>query len=154
MAACHLRSISLCSRSHPLISSIEEQLHKLKTPESSLIGCKKGAEEISLSLFESLLSFISQPKVKSRPLGWSIVSNILQAKRVLSEGKTEANQVEKTDLELGVLKSSKDINSVQVHNVLTGLEALESSLQEIEELECVYRRLVKTRVPLLNILNH
>ncbi|EEF29119.1 conserved hypothetical protein [Ricinus communis] len=55
--------------------------------------------------------------VKSKPSGWSIVSNILQAKRVSSEGKTEANQVEKTDLELGALKSSKDINSVQVHNV-------------------------------------
>ncbi|XP_002523628.2 uncharacterized protein LOC8289474 [Ricinus communis] len=283
MAAGHLRSISLPSRSHPLISGIEEQLHKLKTSESSLIGYKlsglkdlydciddllqlpltqqtlshekqsqcaeealdgslrlldmcastrgffsqmkesvqelelslrrrragdtglttevnaymesrkklnkviykklrnlkrhekdcrssissdnsdlsnminmlKGAEEISLALFESILSFISEPKVKSKPSGWSFVSNILQAKRVSSEGKVEANEVEKIDAELITLKASKDINSAEVHNILKGLEALESNLQETEEeLECVYRRLVKTRVSLLNVLNH
>ncbi|EEF38824.1 conserved hypothetical protein [Ricinus communis] len=72
---------------------------------------------------------------------------------VSCEKEVEANEVENIDVELFVLKSSKDIN--QVKNVLKGLEALELSLQEVEEeLECVYRRLVKTRVSLLNILNN
>jgi hypothetical protein len=38
---------------------------------------------------------------------------------------------------------------------LKGLEALESNIQEaVEELEAVYRRLLKTRVTILNILSH
>jgi hypothetical protein len=42
-----------------------------------------------------------------------------------------------------------------VQNVLKGLEALESSTQEAEEeLEGVYRKLVKARVSILNTLNH
>ena len=52
-----------------------------------------------------------------------------------------------------LLDNNKGINQMQ--NSLKGLESLELSLQEAEEeLECVYRRMVKTRVTLLNIVNH
>ncbi|OAY35489.1 hypothetical protein MANES_12G106111v8 [Manihot esculenta] len=34
MAACHLRSISLPSRTHPLTATTEEQLHKLEASQS------------------------------------------------------------------------------------------------------------------------
>ncbi|XP_058005428.1 uncharacterized protein LOC131181397 [Hevea brasiliensis] len=250
MAVFHLRSISLPSRSHPLTVSIEEQLYKLKTSQSSSIGhklavlkelydciddclqlpftqqtfcherqnqsvdealnvflglldvcsttrffvtdegmctgkrltkavCKylrnlkrrekncrtaslednfglvdminmlKGAEEISLAVFESILSFISQTKGKTKLCGWSIVPKLLQTKN----GEVEANEAERIDGASLVLKSSKDID--QAENVLKELKALESSLQEAgEELANVYRRLVKTRITLLNILIH
>ena len=52
-------------------------------------------------------------------------------------------------------RSSKDINPVQVQNLLKHLEASQSSIQEVEEeLEFAYRLLLKTRVSLLNILTH
>ncbi|KDP31962.1 hypothetical protein JCGZ_12423 [Jatropha curcas] len=270
MAACHLRSISLPSRSHPLTLSIEEQLYKLKASQSSSIGqklnglknlfecvedllqlpatqqnpnksaenalngsielldmcdttrdfvsqmkecvqglelslrrrkggdfcltsdvdaymvsrkklnklickslrnlkrkernCSPGAlnnnsnmismlrdvEEVSVAVFKSILSSISEPKAKSKS---SILSKLLQSKRVSCE--VEVNEVENIDAELLVLKSSKDIKHLQIQNVLKGLESLESSIKEAEEeLECVYRQLVKTRVSLLNILNN
>ncbi|KAJ9177280.1 hypothetical protein P3X46_012515 [Hevea brasiliensis] len=115
----------------------------------NMINMLKGAEETSLAVFESILSFISHTKRKTELFGWSIVSKLLQPKN----GDVEANEAEKIDGALLVLRSSKDIDQVQI--VLKGLEALESSLQEAgEELDCVYRRLVKTRVTLLNILNH
>uniref|UniRef100_A0A2C9UWU6 Uncharacterized protein n=2 Tax=Manihot esculenta TaxID=3983 RepID=A0A2C9UWU6_MANES len=262
MAACHIRSISLPSRSHPLIVNIEEQLYKLKASKSSSMSCKlnglknlfeciddllqmpmaqqsltrerqnlcvestlngsmelldlcdstrdlfsqmkecvqelelslrrrKGkdsgialklrrkernstteamennakltnmisiltrAQEISLGEFKSILSFISQPKEKSKPSGWSIISKALLSRRVSYEVETEVNDVEKLDAELLILKSSKDISISQLQSLLKGLEALGSSIQESEEeLECIYRQLVKTRVSLLNILNH
>ncbi|KDP31961.1 hypothetical protein JCGZ_12422 [Jatropha curcas] len=119
----------------------------------SVITTLKGAEEISLTVFESILYFTMQSKAKSKPSGWSIVTKLLQSKHLSCKDEVEANEMEMMDAELLVLKSSKNINQLQ--NVLKGLEAMESNLQEAgEELECVYRKLVKTRVSLLNILNH
>ncbi|KAB5557751.1 hypothetical protein DKX38_008660 [Salix brachista] len=46
-------------------------------------------------------------------------------------------------------------NPSLVQNLLKGLEALESNILEAEvELEAVYRKLLKTRVTILNILSH
>ncbi|KAF2283741.1 hypothetical protein GH714_014732 [Hevea brasiliensis] len=244
MAACHLRSISLPSRSHPLVVATEEQFYKLKASQSSSMSyklnglknlfecidgllqlpqaqqtlfherqsqrkgkdsgmttevdaymvsrkklskvvCKclrnlkrkernctaaaldknsnlinmiarlKRVQEISLEVLKSILSFISQPKAKSKPSGWSIISKALQSKRISCEVEIEVNEVEKIDAELLILKSSKDISISQLQNLLKGLKALDSSIQEAEEeLECIYRQLVKTRVSLLNIQNH
>lgn len=121
----------------------------------SVIVMLRGVEEISVAVLESILSSISQTKAKTKPSVWSVVSNLLQSKRVSCQGEVNANEAEKIDAELLDLKSSKDINSVQVQRVLKRLEALESSIQEVEEeLECVYRRLVKMRASLLNILNN
>lgn len=81
----------------------------------------------------SYLSFLTKGRTKLS--GWFVVSKLWQPKN----GEVEANEVEKIDDALLVLKSSKGINQVQ--NILNGLEALESSLQETgQELDCVYRR--------------
>ncbi|KAF2295310.1 hypothetical protein GH714_032543 [Hevea brasiliensis] len=122
---------------------------------ANMISMLRGVQEISLVVFEWILSFISQPKVKSLPSGWSVIPKLLQSKSVSCEVKKEVNEVEKIDAELFILKSSKDISISAIQNLLKGLETLESSIQEAEEdLECTYRLLVKTRVSLLNILNH
>ncbi|XP_050207995.1 uncharacterized protein LOC126657364 [Mercurialis annua] len=117
---------------------------------SDLVVLLKSVEEISVSMFESILSFISLPKSKSK---LSIFTKILQPKNSSCEAEVEANEVEKIDAELCILKSSNDID--QSKNLLKELERLEMSLKEAEEeLECVYRKLVKIRVSLLNSLNH
>uniref|UniRef100_A0A2C9URC9 Uncharacterized protein n=1 Tax=Manihot esculenta TaxID=3983 RepID=A0A2C9URC9_MANES len=96
-----------------------------------MINILKAAEETSLAVLEPILSFISQSSANSKLSGWFLVSKIIQSKRVSSEGEIQASEIEKLDAELHVLKSSKDIN--QVHNVLKGLEALDSNLQEAVE---------------------
>lgn len=82
----------------------------------------------------------------------------MQSKRVSCEREADINEVEKLDINLLVLKSkrsTKDIDLKQVQNVVKKLQALEMNIQELEEgLEAVFRRLVKTRVSLLNILNN
>lgn len=75
----------------------------------------------------SYLSFLTKGRTKLSD--WFVVSKLWQPKN----GEVEANEVEKIDDALLVLKSSKGIN---------------------QELDCVYRRLVKTRVTLINILNN
>eukprot|EP00258_Populus_trichocarpa_P001548 XP_002300660.3 uncharacterized protein LOC7496876 [Populus trichocarpa] len=130
-----------------------KSVEKKNTSAIDTLGMLRDVKEISLEIFQSLLSLVSQPKARSSSHGWSVVSKLFQSKRVSSED--EANELEKIDAELLALKSSKDINPVQVQNVLKGLEALESSFQEAEEeLEGVYRKLVKTRVSILNTLSH
>ncbi|XP_050205245.1 uncharacterized protein LOC126655221 [Mercurialis annua] len=107
----------------------------------------KDVEEISVSMFESILGFISQPKSKSK---LTIFTKNLQPKNSSCEEEVEANEMEKMDAELLILKSSS-----QTTNILKELRTLEMSLQEAEEeLECVYRKLVKIRVSILNSLNH
>ena len=52
-------------------------------------------------------------------------------------------------------KPSKSHYSLVIDNVQTWLGKLELNIQDLEEvLECLSRRIVKTRVSLLNILNH
>jgi hypothetical protein len=140
------KTIRKCFRN---LKSVEK-----KNPSAvDAVGMLRDVKEISLEIFQSLLSLASQPKARSSSHGWSVVSKLFQSKSVSCEG--EATELEKIDAELLVLKSSKDINPVQVQNVLKGLEALESSFQEAEEeLEGVYRKLVKTRVSILNTLSH
>ncbi|CAK7346058.1 unnamed protein product [Dovyalis caffra] len=117
------------------------------------VGMLREVKEISLEIFQSLLSLVPQPKARSSSHGWSVVSKLFQSKRVSCEG--ESTKLEKIDAELLALKPSKDINPVQVQNVLKGLKALESNIQEaVEELEAIYRKLLKSRVSLLNILSH
>ncbi|KAJ6931658.1 hypothetical protein NC652_014985 [Populus alba x Populus x berolinensis] len=129
-----------------LDKTIRKCLKNLKNITSAVdaVSMLREVKEISLEIFQSLLSMVSQTKARSSSHGWSVVSKLFQSKRVSCEA--ELNEFEKIDAELLVLKSSKDINSVQVQNTLKGLEALESTIQEAEEeLEAVYRKLLKTR---------
>ncbi|KDP31959.1 hypothetical protein JCGZ_12420 [Jatropha curcas] len=80
----------------------------------NMISMLKSAEEISLSLLKSILSFISHSNTKSKLSSWSIVSKLLQSKHVSCEEEVEAHEVEKIDAQLLVLKSSKDNNQVQI----------------------------------------
>ncbi|KAJ9186370.1 hypothetical protein P3X46_001948 [Hevea brasiliensis] len=96
----------------------------------AVIGMLREVEEISVSVFESLLSKVSLAKARSRPSGWSVVSKLFQAKPVSAEREVHTNEVEKIDAELLALKSSKDMNVVQVQNIM------------------------KTRATILNMVNH
>ncbi|KAI6688432.1 hypothetical protein NL676_025260 [Syzygium grande] len=109
------------------------------------------AEDISLSVFESLLCLLSGPNAKSKTNGWSLVSKLVPSKHISCEENVNDNNMEGLYVDLSVLKSVEDMNP----RVLKGLEASESTIQDIEEdLECLFRHLVKTRASLLNILNH
>ncbi|XP_050208541.1 uncharacterized protein LOC126657802 isoform X3 [Mercurialis annua] len=135
------------------LRNFKKQGNKSKS-NSEIAVLLKGVEEISTSMFESILSFISQPKSKSK---LSIFTKFLQPKNESCKEEVEVNEMEKIDAELHILKSKKKSSndSNQRKSMLKEIEALEMSLKEAEEdLECVYRRLVKIRVSILNSLNH
>ncbi|KAI3900095.1 hypothetical protein MKW98_000995 [Papaver atlanticum] len=94
-------------------------------------------EATTLSVFESVLSFLSAPKQRS------LVSKLTTK----SATQQVVNEVTKVDFTL----KSKVIEAKEVQKPLA---ALEMSLQNLEDgLESVFRCLIKNRVSLLNILN-
>lgn len=131
---------------------------------SSLLKChEKGVaifyrlreiEEISFLGFKSILSFINVVKPRSKQNGWSLVSKLIPSQRVVCETNEAAfNEVESLYLTLDAVKREK--NTQKMQNLQNQLKAFELSIEEMEGgLECLFRRLLKNRVTLLNILNH
>ncbi|XP_021807857.1 uncharacterized protein LOC110751663 [Prunus avium] len=121
----------------------------------AIVNKLREVEAVTLAVFESLLSFISGPK--SQPRSWSLVSKMMHSKKVACEEEIEANEFAQVDAALNSLighKTSKTQNK-SVENAQNQLEKLESCIQDQEEgVECLFRQLIKTRVSLLNILNH
>ncbi|GAU47461.1 hypothetical protein TSUD_90290 [Trifolium subterraneum] len=107
-------------------------------------------------MLESLLIFISGP-TQSKPSNyWSLVSKLMmQNKKVSSTQETDINEFSNVDAALqsfvfNVTRKSDNLNHLQ-----NQLENLESVVQVfVEALEALFKRFIKIRVSLLNILNH
>ncbi|KAJ4729008.1 hypothetical protein OWV82_001857 [Melia azedarach] len=141
--------------------SIHKDLGNLKGMENKCtsltneehVNMLKEVEVVTFGAFESMLSFISGPRIPSKLSGLSFVSKLISPKRILCEDdKTEVNQFEKMDAALSTHKTTKSDNIFLLQDQL---KELESCIQDLEEgLESLSRRLIKARVSLLNIVNN
>ncbi|CAL2262832.1 unnamed protein product [Prunus armeniaca] len=137
---------------------VEESYATDKNHETpAVINMLKELDAVTVAVSESLLSFIAGSKSKSS--SWSLVYKLVQPKRVSCEGEETANtnELEKVYAALNALiihKSKKSDYAMQVENVQIWLQDLEANIQDIEGLECLFGRLIKARVSLLNIFNH
>ncbi|XP_071940003.1 uncharacterized protein [Coffea arabica] len=115
-----------------------------------LVSLIKEVQLVSLPVLEYVLSFLSGPKAGSQPKGWSFVSNLLEQKRASSKPDSDTAAIKQIEIQLDLLNYKKSNQEV-----IKKLEEVDSSIQESAEvLEIVFRLLLKTRVSLLNILNH
>ncbi|GMN38280.1 hypothetical protein TIFTF001_007514 [Ficus carica] len=135
--------------------------NKLDDETMALVCALREVEAGTLAVFESLLRFVCGTKARAKLSGWSLISKLMQSKRVgCEENETStANEFEKVDVVLNVLMrqeiTSKCDNKLQVENVQKELQNLEFCVQKFEErLERLFRRFIRTRVSLLNILNN
>ncbi|KAJ7967098.1 hypothetical protein O6P43_011403 [Quillaja saponaria] len=121
-----------------------------------LINLLREVEVVTLSIFESLLSLISGSRAtQSKLSSWSLVSKLMQTKRVSCTQEADENEYAKVDAEMQSFALQKTIKSDNIDSLQNQLEKLESRSQDLEEgLESLFRRLIKIRVSLLNILNH
>ncbi|EYU40466.1 hypothetical protein MIMGU_mgv1a019954mg [Erythranthe guttata] len=120
--------------------------------ETTGVACTlKETELAAVTVFESLLSYLNGAKIQAKRSGWSIVSKMMQSKKVVSEDEgANVNEFEKID---GLLQTS--VENEQVEQITTHLKGMDSSIQSLEqELESLFRQLIRSRVSLLNILNH
>ncbi|PON78503.1 hypothetical protein TorRG33x02_238240 [Trema orientale] len=119
---------------------------------TALISVLREVEASTLSAFESLLCFVSGPRA-SKIGGWSLVSKLMNTTRVGCEEEAEpVNEFAEVDVALHCLASQEKRKNDQA---MLELQNLELCVQDFEErLECLFRRLIKTRVAILNILNN
>ncbi|GMP64418.1 hypothetical protein CsSME_00025708 [Camellia sinensis var. sinensis] len=129
--------------------AIQKSLKDLKSIKSKNTAATVG-------VFESLLSYVAGTKMQSRLGGFSLVSKLMHRKGVDEE--TNTNEFEKFDDVLQTLtdhRTSKTDSIIHIESLRNQLGEMELSIQELEKgLESLFRRLIKTRVSLLNILNH
>ncbi|XVE93979.1 hypothetical protein REPUB_Repub01dG0241000 [Reevesia pubescens] len=119
----------------------------------------RDVERVTLTVFESLVSYISGTKMQPKSTSWSLVSKLMHSKRVTCEGEAtdQSNEFEKVDAVLCNLigHKTRKCSNMNTENAQIELQKLESSIQDLEDgMECLLRLLIKTRVSVLNILSH
>ncbi|KAK7257956.1 hypothetical protein RIF29_32307 [Crotalaria pallida] len=123
----------------------------------ALVSLLKDVEVVTLSIFESLLHFICG-STQAKSGNWSLVSKLIHTKRIgcssQAQDESEFSQVDAA-LNFFVLHVTSKSSSDNISNLPNHLMKLESRIQDFEEgLEFLFRRMIKIRVALLNILNH
>ncbi|KAI3947748.1 hypothetical protein MKX01_034413 [Papaver californicum] len=125
-------------------SSSSLLLEKQQQEYVAVVNVLKQVGDVTVTLYESLLSSYKCTLPRTTCNGWSLVSKLMikQNSRLLTRLTTAKDQ----DVQQ-IIKGGDGVTQEP-------LEALETSIQSLEEgLELVFRQLIKTRVSLLNILS-
>ncbi|KAF5453836.1 hypothetical protein F2P56_023554 [Juglans regia] len=132
----------------------------LDHPLSVVIRVLRQVCAMNVSIFQSLLLFCATPvsKPKPKPTGWSLVSKMMHKGATACEEKQEkVNQMQDVDAAVGTLRrdaSSKESDTEKTQSAHRRLKDLVISIEDLENgLGCVFRRLIKTRASLLNIIS-
>jgi hypothetical protein len=107
---------------------------------------------MNISIFQSILSFLVGSASKSKTAKWLKVAKLMHKKVSCEEKLENFNELHCVEASLRTLLSEgSDVAKMQTTH--KNFEALENAIEMIENgLESVFRRLVKTRVSLLNIM--
>ncbi|KAA8532048.1 hypothetical protein F0562_006810 [Nyssa sinensis] len=124
---------------------------------SSVIKVLREVGAMSISIFQTVLLFLSVPISKPRPTSrWLLVSKFLHKGAVACENQYKnVNEMESVDAALQALcgSGSGEVDKMQIAQ--KSLEELEASIEVVENgLEYMFRRLIKSRACLLNIVSH
>ncbi|KAK7341469.1 hypothetical protein VNO80_24399 [Phaseolus coccineus] len=120
----------------------------------ALINLLENVEVVTLSTFQTLLHLISGT-TQSKSSNWILVSKLLQTKKVGCSKLADEREFAQLDEALQSCMFSQTSKFENMSNLQNQLEKVESLVQDLEEgFEFLFRRLIKTRVSLLNILNH
>lgn len=121
-----------------------------------LASILRDASTITISIFRSLLLFLSMPGLRAK--GSSLISKI-KCTRLFSSEKDHKNNNEVADLNAAMctlLGRGKNSDSkAELQGALKVLETLNVSIDGLEgALDCIFRCLVQNRVSFLNMLAH
>ncbi|XP_058216630.1 uncharacterized protein LOC131327483 [Rhododendron vialii] len=131
-------------------NTIQKSLKDLKSTKNSksvksnttivgVIGLLNEVEAATVGEFESLLSYIARKKVASRVSGFSLVSKLMHRKSIASnKEETNTNAFENFDDTLRSLNSHSHKTDGVIHMENVQLGKMESSIQDIEGLECMF----------------
>ncbi|XP_052197141.1 uncharacterized protein LOC127804323 [Diospyros lotus] len=132
-------------------SPVTEQDHHV----SPVITALREVTAISISVYHSILLFLSAPVSRPKSRRWSAISKFLHKGRVAPEDQQHnMSELESADFALDILYrcGSSDGDNMQIAQA--SLEQLEASIGSIENgLECSFRHLIKARASLLNLVS-
>ncbi|KAK9944337.1 hypothetical protein M0R45_009910 [Rubus argutus] len=167
--ACHTRSNSFPSRPHPLFQEVDEHLCRLRSTEAT----STSSSSISHKLYDLQdlhdcvdrllqLPLTQQSLAQEKHEKWAseILDGSVRLLDVCNSAKDALVQIKESmqDLQSIIRRKRGDetgLTTESADNAQNQLNNLESCIQDQEEgLECLFRQLIKTRVSLLNILNH
>ncbi|KAK2991956.1 hypothetical protein RJ640_027847 [Escallonia rubra] len=158
-------------------SSLINQDHRLQT----MIRVLKEVSTRTISIFQSLLLFLSVPIPKTKPARWSIVSKLMHKGAVTCKEEQEnVNELESVDAALWSLCRYGSNEGQKMQIAQNRLEALEADIQGFENalgenmqvaqsrlevmeagidgfengLRSIFRRLVNARASLLNVISN
>ncbi|GMI86318.1 hypothetical protein like AT4G35660 [Hibiscus trionum] len=137
-----------CYNNNVTFPLFDVDCHLLRVVESL-----KQSNAVAISMFRSLLSFISMPVMKTKAGGWSLISKLIP----LADDRNQKlyNEVGIVDFTLYTLhrRVRKNDGKIDARVELRRLETLSATIEDLEEgLDCLFRRLIKLRVSLLNTL--
>ncbi|KAM7524011.1 hypothetical protein LguiA_013913 [Lonicera macranthoides] len=116
---------------------------------SAVIRVLRKVSATSIFIFHSLLVFLSVPISKPNQIKWSLVSNLIRKGQV-----DEANEFERANAALSALCVQHSSEREKIQIAQNRLGELENRAEEIEKcLECIFRRLIRTRASFLNIVS-
>ena len=134
------------------LATFKKSQNKKCNETSATVSLLREVEEVSITMFESLFSSVFPAKETSNQNRWSLVFKSKQSKRVHVEGKVEEMQMDIEAIYKQKINLQSDFSRIQ--GAQKCLMALDKNMQQCEEdLECLYRSLIKTRVSILNVLN-
>lgn len=159
-----------------VIRAIQKSLASIKTygtkPSSisikdtetmTLIALLFDVEATSVNVVEALMCYVLGKKGKAKGNGWALVSKLMRSKKgSLREGVEEGEENEFASVDAAVDMVASRLPFDNVVAVRNGIESmgdqlgkLEACVQDLEGgLEGLFRRLIRNRVLLLNIINN
>ncbi|MCL7050885.1 hypothetical protein MKW94_009413 [Papaver nudicaule] len=141
-----------------MIRKCLEGLKKMQYENSdkvAIVNMLRQVEVTTISVFESVVSFLSGSKAQKQS-SWSLICKlVLNTQGACEENENETNDFVEVEMALNTFINNRQHKAiVNAKSIQKPLETLEMSIQNFEEvLEGVFRGLIKIRVSLLNILN-
>ncbi|XP_010277259.1 PREDICTED: uncharacterized protein LOC104611759 [Nelumbo nucifera] len=155
------KDVSSCLK---MLKRLEEKcvvcpLLDLDHDSAMVVRVLREVNSVAISVFRAILSFLSTPMSKPKVGRWHLVSKLMHRGVVACDRHEESmNEVESVDVVLFALtrcNPSKDAEVESSQMVEKRLKDLEDSVESLEEgLNFLFRRLIQTRVSLLNILTN
>ncbi|OWM80476.1 uncharacterized protein LOC116197639 [Punica granatum] len=124
---------------------------------AAFVTLLKEIKVATTAVFESVFCLLSGARQPRSSIAWSFISKVTLKRRAAST-EVDLNGFAKQDMALESLirhKTGKVHDLTQVQQLQDGLKNLDLDIHDLEEgLESLHRRLIKSRVSLLNIINH
>lgn len=122
---------------------------------SAVIRVLREVISMNLCIFQFLLSFLTVSSSKSKATKWLLVAKMMHKGVIVCEDKLEnVNELQCVEATLSTLVNEGTNNGEKMQAAHEKLEAMENAIESLENgLESVFRRLIKTRASLLNIIS-